>query len=69
MLRKPYSAMILKVSTAQKGAPHYDEATLQEGDNPKALGYFEKEGDVYRRTTDAAAVTGKTYYARSTSAS
>ena len=68
MLRKPYSAMILKVSTAQKGAPHYDEATLQEGDNPKALGYFEKEGDVYRRTTDTAAVTGKTYYARSTSA-
>ena len=67
MLIKPYSAMTLKVATNSKGAPHYDEATLEEGDSPKALGLYEKEGDVYRHTTDATAVTGKTYYERSTS--
>lgn len=67
MLRKPYSAMILKISTAQKGAPHYDEAEPAEGANPKALGYFEKEGTVYRPSTDTTVITGKTYYTRSTS--
>ena len=66
MLRKPFSAMILKVATASYGAPHYDEATPANGANPKALGYFEKEGDVYRKSTDTTVVTGKTYYTRST---
>ena len=69
MLRKPYSAMVLSIGTAQKGAPHYDEATPAEGANPKALGYFEKEGDVYRPSTDTTVVTGKTYYTRSTAVS
>lgn len=66
MLRKPYSAMILKVGTASKGAPHFDEATLEGTENPKALGLYEKEGDVYRRSADATVITGKTYYERST---
>lgn len=66
MLRKPYSAMILKVATNSKGAPHFDEATLEGTENPKALGLYEKEGDVYRRSADATVITGKTYYERST---
>lgn len=67
MLRKPFSAMILKVGTAEKGAPHYDEATPAVDANPSAEGYFEKEGSVYRRSVDKTVVTGKTYYTRSTS--
>ena len=66
MLRKPFSAMIVKVGTQSKGAPHYDEATPASGANPKALGYFEKEGDVYRKSADTTVITGKTYYTRST---
>ena len=67
MLRKPFSAMILKVATNSKGAPHYDEAEPVGTENPKALGWFEKEGDVFRKSADATVITGKTYYVRSTS--
>ena len=67
MLRKPFSAMILKVATENKGAPHYDEAEPVGTENPKALGWFEKEGDVFRKSADATVITGKTYYVRSTS--
>ena len=66
MLRKPFSAMILKVNTNEKGAPHYDEATPPAGANPKALGYFEKEGDIYRKSMDVTVIAKKTYYTRST---
>ena len=66
MLRKPYSAMVLKVATSSYGAPHYDEASPASGANPRSLGYYEKEGDVYRKSTDTSVVTGKTYYTRST---
>ena len=62
MLIKPYSAMILEVSAS---GVTYTEAVLADGDNPAALGYFEKEGTVYRKTVDKTAVTGKTYYERS----
>ena len=65
MLRKPFSAMILKIGTAQKGAPHYDETEPVGDENPKALGWFEKEGDIFRRSADATVISGKTYYARS----
>ena len=61
MLRKPYSAMTLKVGTA---GPRYEEATPEAGANPKALGYFEKEGDVYRRSADSTVISGKTYFVR-----
>lgn len=66
MIRKPYAAMVVKIGTNSKGAPHFDEATLTGNENPKALGLFEKEGDVYRKSADATVVTGKTYYERST---
>lgn len=66
MLRKPYSAMVLKVATSSYGAPHYDEETPVGTENPKALGWYEKEGTVYRKSTDATVVNGKTYYSRST---
>ena len=65
MLRKPFSAMILKIGTAEKGAPHYDEATPAADANPKAEGYYEKEGDIYRRSADQVVISGKTYYVRS----
>ena len=67
MLRKPFSAMILKVATASKGAPHYDEAEPEGTENPKNEGWFEKEGDIYRKSADTTVVDGKTYYTRSTS--
>ena len=63
MLRKPYSALVLMIGA---NGPHYDEVTLEGGENPKALNYYEKEGDVYRKSADTSVVTGKTYYARST---
>lgn len=66
MLRKPYSAMVLKVATSSYAGPHYDAATPASGANPKALGYYEHEGDVYRKSADTSVVTGKTYYERST---
>ena len=66
MLRKPFSAMVLKVATSSYGAPHYDVATPASGANPKALNYYEAEGDVFRKSADTSVVTGKTYYTRST---
>lgn len=66
MLRKPYSAMILKVASATKGAPHYDEVTPVGTENPKNLGWYTKEGTVYRKSDDVTVVSTKTYYSRST---
>lgn len=66
MLRKPFSAMILKVATSSKGAPHYDETEPVGSENPKALGWYEKEGDVFRKSADATVIAKKTYYTRST---
>lgn len=66
MLRKPFSAMVLMVSTQSKGGPHYDETEPVGSENPKALGWYEKEGAIYRRSTDTAVDSHKTYYVRST---
>jgi len=68
MLRRPYSAMVLKVATAQKGAPHYDEETPEGTENPRNEGWYEKEGTVYRKTLDTTVNSHKTYYSRSTDA-
>ena len=65
MLRKPYSALVLKIGTDQKGAPHYDETEPEGSENPKALGWFEKEGIVYRKSMDTSVNSSKVYYARS----
>ena len=61
MLTRPYSAMILETGNA---APTYTEAEPEGTENPKELGWFEKEGTVYRKSADATVVTGKTYYTR-----
>ena len=67
MLIKPYSALILE--TGSTGV-NYTEVTPEGTENPKALGWFEKEGDVYRKSTDTTVhVDGsgdidKTYYTR-----
>ena len=66
MIRRPFSAMVLKVGTAQKGAPHYDEAEPVGTENPRSEGWYEKEGDIYKRTLDTTVNSDKTYYARST---
>ena len=66
MLRKPYAAMTLKEATASYAAPHYDAETMVGSENPKALGLYEKEGDVYRKSTDTTVNEHKTYYSRST---
>ena len=65
MLRRPYSAMVLKVATAEKGAPHYDEETPVGSENPRSEGWYEKEGSVYKRTLDTTVNNKKTYYSRS----
>jgi hypothetical protein len=61
MLTKPYSAMILETGTT---GPTYTEVTPEGTENPKALGWFEKEGTVYRKSADATVVEDKTYYTR-----
>ena len=66
MLRRPFSAMVLKVGTAEKGAPHYDEVTPVGSENPRGLGWYEKEGIVYKRTLDTTVNSSKTYFSRST---
>lgn len=67
MLRKPFSAMVMKVGTQSKGGPHYDEVEPVGSENPRSEGWYEKEGIVYKRTLDTTVNTKKTYYARSTS--
>ena len=66
MIRKPFSAMILKIGTAEKGGPHYDEVSPVGNENPKTEGWYEHEGAIYRPTADTTVKVGKTYYARST---
>lgn len=66
MIRKPYAAMVLKVGTQSKGGPHYDEVEPVGSENPRGEGWYEKEGDVYKRTLDTTVNSKKTYYARST---
>jgi len=66
MLAKPFSAMTIKIATAQKGAPHYNEVTPVGTENPKSEGWYEKEGSVYRKSADSTVVEGKSYYSRST---
>ena len=67
MLRKPFSAMVMMVSTQSKGGPHYDETEPVGTENPRGEGWYEKEGDIYKRTLDTEVNTDKTYYERSTS--
>jgi hypothetical protein len=67
MIRRPFSAMVLKVGTNSKGAPHYDEETPTGNENPRSEGWYEKEGDVYKKTLDTTVNEDKTYYSRSTS--
>ena len=67
MLRRPFSAMVMMVSTQSKGGPHYDEVEPVGSENPRSEGWYEKEGIVYKRTLDTTVNSDKTYYARSTS--
>ena len=66
MIRKPFSAMIMKISTAEKAGPHYDEVTPVGNENPRTEGWYEHEGALYRKTVDGTVKNGKTYYSRST---
>lgn len=61
MLIKPYSALILETSAA---GVTYSAATPVGSENPKALGWYEKEGTVYRKSTDTTVNDDKTYYTR-----
>lgn len=61
MLTKPFSALVLETSAS---GVSYTAATPEAGANPKALGYYEKEGDIYRKSADTSIVNGKTYYVR-----
>lgn len=66
MIRKPFSAMILKIATAEKAGPHYDEVTPVGTENPRSEGWYEHEGAIYRKSADTTVKNGKIYYARST---
>lgn len=61
MLTRPFAAMVFEVGSA---GPQYTEATPDDGANPKALGYYEKEGDIYRKSADTEVNDDKTYYTR-----
>ena len=65
MIRRPFAAIILKLASATKGAPHYDEVTPVGTENPKNEGWYEKEGAIYRKSADKTVDETKTYYARS----
>lgn len=67
MIRRPFSAMVLKVGTQSKGGPHYDEVEPVGSENPRSEGWYEKEGDIYKRSLDTTVNNKKTYYERSTS--
>lgn len=67
MLRRPFSAMVMKVATQSKGGPHYDEVEPVGSENPRSEGWYEKEGLIYKKTLDTTVNSKKTYYARSTS--
>ena len=60
MLIKPYSALVLTVGAGVT----YTEAEPAEGANPRELGYYEKEGTVYRKSMDTTVNEDKTYYTR-----
>lgn len=45
-------------------ANEYNEATIHEGDNPQANGWYELSDTTYVLTTDTTVVSGKTYYIR-----
>lgn len=61
MLTKPYSALILETSAS---GVTYTAATPEGTENPKALGWYEKEGTVYRKSADTTVNDDKTYYTR-----
>ena len=61
MLTKPFSALVLETSAS---GVTYSVAEPEVGANPKELGYYEKEGDVYRKSADTTVKNGKTYYTR-----
>lgn len=66
MLRKPYSAMVMKVDTQTKTGPHYDAVEPVGSENPKSEGWYEQEGTVFRKSLDTTVNNKKTYYERST---
>ena len=66
MLRRPFSAMVMKVGTQSKGGPHYDETEPVGTENPRSEGWYEKEGAIYKRTLVTTVNSEKTYYERST---
>lgn len=40
----------------------YEAVTPESGDNPAEKGWYEKDGDVYTKTTDTTVTEGTTYY-------
>lgn len=69
MIRKPLSAMVVKIATNSYADPHYDVVTPVGSENPRSEGWYEHEGDIYRKSADATVKAGKTYYERSTAVS
>ena len=58
-----YTRATRAVTVSAATTQTYTEAIPDEGDNPMALGWFEKFGTAsYFSTTDTAVVDGKTYY-------
>lgn len=56
---KPVKGYTSNVSDTKE---KYDEVTPEEGDNPKAKGWYVKVGDEYKAATDTSVMEGKTYY-------
>lgn len=60
-LIKPFSAIALELSTTGNGVLYY-EVTPETGDNPSALGWYQKFGGTYAPTNDTIVRVNKTYY-------
>ena len=69
-LVKPFSAIVLELSTTGSTGVTYTQVTPEEGDNPAEEGWYEKIGTAYVPTADTEVISrpsgDKPYYERST---
>lgn len=65
---KDYSAGT-NVAIIEKDEESYEEATVEETDNPSEMGLYELDGSDYVLTADTSPVEGKTYYELTTTPS
>lgn len=58
------SALAMRIQSNNDGKS-YTAVTPENGADPSTKGWYEKDGDVYNKSTDTSVADGKTYYAQS----